>query len=126
MFDRILVPLDGSEFAEHALTFAVDLAHRERATLRLVHVDASSRAASAQTYLERVADRVARQHAMPAERRVISEAGAGVARVPAEEVDATSASCVVMTTHGRGGLGRLRLEPISKHGVEWLTWADMA
>ncbi len=120
MFDRILVPLDGSEFAEQALTFAVDLAHRERATLCLVHVDTSSRAASAQTYLERVADRVARQHAMPAERRVISEAGASVARVLAGEVDATSARCVVMTTHGRGGLERLWLGSVADQLIRLL------
>lgn len=38
MFDRIVVPLDGSSFGEAALPFAIALARRSGAVLNLVHV----------------------------------------------------------------------------------------
>ena len=37
MFKSILVPLDGSSFAEHALPWAVTLASKAKAALHLVH-----------------------------------------------------------------------------------------
>src|SRR5947207_1534069 len=39
MYRSILVPLDGSAFAEHALPLALSIARRSKATLQLAHVD---------------------------------------------------------------------------------------
>jgi nucleotide-binding universal stress UspA family protein len=41
-FRRLMVPLDGSAFAERALPLAVDIARRAGAELMLVHVDSTS------------------------------------------------------------------------------------
>src|SRR5688572_3655168 len=38
VYRSILVPLDGSNFAEHAIPYAVGLAERSGAVLKLVHV----------------------------------------------------------------------------------------
>ena len=38
MFQSLLVPLDGSALGEHALPWAVSIARRTNATLRLCHV----------------------------------------------------------------------------------------
>src|SRR5438093_49499 len=38
MFQKILVPLDGSPFGEHALPLALSLARRNRASVQVVHV----------------------------------------------------------------------------------------
>src|SRR5947209_8746021 len=50
MYRKILVPLDGSDFAEHALPLAVALARRARASIHLVTVTTPITAA----YLEGV------------------------------------------------------------------------
>src|SRR5262249_21208561 len=39
MYRSILVPLDGSPFAEHALPLALSIARRARATVQIAHVD---------------------------------------------------------------------------------------
>src|SRR5579883_1980801 len=38
MYKTVLVPLDGSQFGEHALPLALNLARKAGATLRLTHV----------------------------------------------------------------------------------------
>jgi nucleotide-binding universal stress UspA family protein len=120
---RLLIPLDGSAFAEEALGLAFELlwsfaaelwllrAAEERVAidaLGFAHREPASPAdlAAARTYLEQVAapfrqsdDRVA----------ITVEAGPAndaIARV----VERETIDLVVMATHGQGGMGRLLLE----------------
>lgn len=117
----ILVPLDGSKLAEAAVPVAVDLlAGQPGATLVLVRavdprlpgVDdvGAQLVRSAEQYLREVADRIGGfggtvktsvWHGTPA----ASIVGAA---------DAAGADMIVMTTHGRSGLGRLVLGSVAE------------
>jgi nucleotide-binding universal stress UspA family protein len=128
MYRTILVPLDGSIVAEHALPLAVEIAHRAKATLHLVHVhvpvasaysgieltidlsfDATVRE-NEQVYLERVLQQIVT--ASPV--RVTYELLDGpVAAALCAQAVATGTDLIVMTTHGRGPLSRFWLGSIA-------------
>lgn len=103
MIGTVLVPLDGSELAEKALPYAQMIAEHGAAPLHLVRVVPSnspvSTAEEARTYLRKVlqtlSDRV----------QISVRAGA-----PADQIiDAAQEMIdpiIVMTTHGRSGIGR--------------------
>jgi nucleotide-binding universal stress UspA family protein len=122
---KILVPLDGTDFAEAALATARIIAERNRASLELVGVhapegvllphggappmdpalDTETRRAL-RTYLDRIGSSERGRGTTPVstallEGEVAEELGAECER---REVD-----LVVMATHARGGLGRLWL-----------------
>src|SRR5262245_2422253 len=85
MFKKVLVPLDGSPFGEHALPLALSIARRAGAGLQLVHVhqpvstvyvegaallDAELEAqlkAEQQSYLDSVARRLVQESSVPIE-----------------------------------------------------------
>lgn len=123
---RILVPLDGSPFAEQALDFAVEIARRAGAELRLVRVhapyisglevadidrrDDREVACSEVTYIESVARRISTTLG----RTVRGELLQGeVATAIAARADAWAADLVVMTTHARGAVARFWLGSIA-------------
>jgi len=115
MLSTILVPLDGSPFAERALAVAQGLAQGTPARLilvRVVHVLAipgiDSREeqwtalADAQKYLDATVARLRPSH-------LVSETAVPYGDAAAEillEIDLRSADLVVMATHGRSGVGR--------------------
>lgn len=131
MFNRILIPLDGSPVAEHALDTAADLAHRAGATLLLGHadtpdnfiyveglpvVDAAGKPLQGtheREYLRRMADHAHASFHIPVETRVLEQAGSSSAEMLADYIAETRADAVVMTTHGRGGLERLWLGSVA-------------
>ncbi|MFN3706531.1 MAG: universal stress protein [Thermoflexales bacterium] len=119
MFKDILVPLDGSAFAEQALDFAAGLAVREGALLHLIHVDTGARATAA-VYLEQLAAQISERHAVRVEAAVVQLNGGSVARTLAGEVEARAVRSVVMTTHGRSGLERLWLGSVADQLVRML------
>jgi len=125
MFRTILVPLDGSAFAEQALPWALSIARRAGATLDLVrgHVlYALNCPASAwgpydpemeseckqeeQLYLDSTARWLAAGSPVPMRTAVVPGLEAGGILERAQDV---KADLVVMTTHARGPLGRLFL-----------------
>ena len=121
--DRILVPLDGSALAETALGTAVDLARQTRATLVLL------RAAEAHTFpgadptdAQILVVREAEDYLAGVASRLGREGDAvetGVWYGPAAPaiVDAArlrKASLIVMSTHGRSGLGRLVMGSVAE------------
>ena len=115
MFNSILVPLDGSALSEGALPTAVALARQAQSHVTLVRAVWPGRAArgglleaqydallEAQTYLEGAARHVADQ-GVPVEVRAPS---APPAKAILAETALQGADLVVMTTHGRTGVGR--------------------
>lgn len=122
---RILVPLDGSDFAEAALSTAAALAIRDGAELRLLAVASPEppipfgyderllanwverEKAAKRDYLARTATSVAsRSEGLRVEACVSVGNAAAVIREVAETLDA---DLVAMTTHGRGAFQRVWL-----------------
>lgn len=103
MIKSVLVPLDGSDLAEEALGYAIPIAQRHESQVHLVFVighDAdASRDDEARQYLAGVTEKLDLQP------EVHVRIGA-----PAEEIIETVEELddplIVMTTHGRTGLGR--------------------
>ena len=114
MLSPILVPLDGSQFAELALPLAARLARAHGATLHLVTAAdgaqgaAHPRRASALDYLQRVAERVRGEGGGEVTTALASEGGSAAEAI-AREAERAAARLVVLTTHGHGGFSRLWL-----------------
>jgi nucleotide-binding universal stress UspA family protein len=131
VFRRILVPLDGSRFGDHALAPAIDIAVRLGATIELVHVHRYAErdghaSAMPQYQYQHVTEADARFDAdvLDRERQALEEKAAdlelrfGVAvqtriltgRTPyaiATEAGNIAADLVVLASHGRTGLDRI-------------------
>lgn len=121
----ILVPLDGSAFAEQALPLAVDLARRSGAILQVALVHQSLPAFAAgmempvmtaefendarlreQAYLDLVVNLLLREEKIRAASVLLD---GFVAQAIESHVEATAADLVVISTHGRGAMGRFWL-----------------
>jgi nucleotide-binding universal stress UspA family protein len=128
MYRSILVPLDGSAFAEHALPYAMALARQSGGRLRLVQVheppvslefaaempvpyyeDETLRAHEWES-LQEVATSLGREWDVPVTPRL--REGEPVAAL-AREVAESGASLVVMSTHGRGPVARAWLGSVA-------------
>lgn len=132
MIRTILVPLDGSAFAERALPVAAAFARKLGASLHLVSVhdpasgfiDPSTAAVASveldqeirtaqQEYLDQQAGAAAAQGLPVVHGLRTGEAAAELARY----AEAESIDLVVMTTHGRGGVSRLWLGSVADRMV---------
>ncbi|HEX6536833.1 MAG TPA: universal stress protein [Gemmatimonadaceae bacterium] len=118
MFRSLLVPLDGSRFAEFALPFAASIAKRTGAALHLVRVhlpvrdaaipgvadyDAASRAVE-RADLQCVVQRLQRDWEIGATLSVEEDPAA---QAICARALAVGADLIVMTSHGRTGVSRL-------------------
>lgn len=116
MIERILVPLDGSALAERALPFAVRLAAATGARLLLMHgaepvATLHQPPLDIETFARRLRESEA-IGALTATRRIeieavgrkipIDTAAEAICQAAADQ----QADLIVMSTHGRGGLGR--------------------
>jgi nucleotide-binding universal stress UspA family protein len=128
MIRSILVPLDGSDFAEHALPLALTIARRAQARLHLVQVHQPATplepgAVEAyeafiepelrkreQAYLEATRQRLTRIAPIAIEATL---ANGPVTETLEKELAARQADLVVMTTHGRGMLSRFWLGSVA-------------
>jgi nucleotide-binding universal stress UspA family protein len=140
MFQRIVVPLDGSSFAEAALPYAQDIAQKFGATLDLVQVIGTeemllssqpidptgagammfdpgpiidAEKAEATKYLDGVATRV--RAAGLTVNTSIPGGSSGDALV--EYAHTNKADLVVITSHGRSGLGRIVMGSTTDHVI---------
>ena len=131
MYQRILVPVDGSATSERALQEAIKLA-AGKAQLRLVHVieEIYPLDIEGYAYIDQIAlqeavrhtgERVLGQAAEKAQRSgvaaetVLLEAGGGrVADVIEGEARNWPADLIVIGTHGRTGLSRLLLGSVAE------------
>jgi nucleotide-binding universal stress UspA family protein len=132
----VLLPLDGSAFAEHAISWAAAIARKARARLRLVLVhqtppsppldESSARLytrielalrKSEREYLRRVAARTKGANAVQLTTATLSGPPAAALADYAREV---GVDLVVMTTHGRGGVQRAWLGSVADQLVRSL------
>ena len=127
MYQSILVPLDGSAVAEHALPTALNLARRFGAALQVVHVklpfsglyeegawyDATADRElreDSQAYLDGVTERLWNVANIPVSAVLLE--GLVVGTINRHAVD-TGVDLVIMTTHGRGPLARFWLGSVA-------------
>jgi nucleotide-binding universal stress UspA family protein len=129
MYDRILVPTDGSPEGEHALEYAFDLARAHDATIRAIYVAnvASYGGLPMETAWEGIGDAL-RTEGQEAVVRVEELAPEDIeietavlegspSRVIVEEADPETCDLVIMGTHGRGGIDRLLLGSVTERVV---------
>lgn len=127
MYQRILVPIDGSATSLRGLDEALRLAGLTGATLRLVHVvdelehvtgfeTAAAYSADLVPLMEEAGERILQQGRKRAERAgvkvesVLFTSLAGrVSELVAEQAKAWDAELIVIGTHGRRGVGRALL-----------------
>jgi nucleotide-binding universal stress UspA family protein len=128
MIRSVLVPLDGSPFAEHALPLTLAVARRANASLRLVYVhtplaevypveypltddglDCEIKTRQ-RVYLENAVRRIA--GFSPVSAAFTIREGPIVTAIQ-QEANAVQADLVVMTTHGRGPLARFWLGSVA-------------
>lgn len=122
---NILVPLDGSDLAEEALDVAVDIAGPAGGTLTLfvaadpeaaaalysfAEAEGLTRAMAADAYLEQVAARV-RKRGVDAVKT--SSDATNAAEEILERSAAEGVSMIVMSSHGRSGVGRWLLGSVA-------------
>lgn len=120
MYQRMLVPLDGSELAEVVFTYAKELAGRLGVEVILLYVCSPALREFVpmhQAYIERAAGIIKRQ-AQEVQEREGTKAGAKPVKVkgevivgyPADEIlrcaNANSVNLILMATHGRSGIKR--------------------
>jgi len=131
-FRSIVVPLDGSRLAEHALPIAGAIARAARARVRLVSVHElppsptdqesvrlyvaieSATRRSQRDYLRRAAAHLRRAYDIPVS---TATRDGPVAEALTAWIDGSGADLVVMTTHGRGALGRAFVGSVADHVV---------
>jgi len=128
MYESILIPLDGSMFGEHALPSAASIARRAgaRLTLAYVHEPAAALYGEGAVILSNEVDEHARQQKQAYLERVLARFGNAAPKQVAslllegvvvealrDQIAQAKADLVVMTTHGRGPLGRFWLGSVA-------------
>lgn len=127
MYQRILVPVDGSAAADAGLAEAIRLARTIGATLRIVHVlDLRPQAGGFDTSLGYTGDVIelqresgtallkdaaskVREAGVPLETRMVETYAARASELIVAEAASSKAELIVMGTHGRRGVSRLVL-----------------
>jgi nucleotide-binding universal stress UspA family protein len=131
VFKSILVPVDGSDHALHALDVACDLARKYGATLRLVHAypplfaDVMMNESDLETIiaLRRQAGEAVLQYAREHAQACVSVITTELREMPdaeaiLEEAEAHNCDLIVMGTRGLGRLAGLLLGSVSQKVVQ--------
>lgn len=116
---RILVPLDGSALAERILQPATDLAKVSGAGVTLLTAlaaapDLQAGPSTAETYLQRQAERVG-SSSLAVSSQVVPQGGA--AEVILHEAKRLPGTVIALTTHGRGGFSKLVWGSVADHVI---------
>lgn len=112
MYDRILVPTDGSAVAERAGDYAVTLADQFNAGLDLVHVSESGRKTDDQRPFSAIVD-AASEAGLAPETDVV-EAKEEVHQSIINYAQENDSDVIVMGTHGRTGVNRFLLGSVAE------------
>ncbi|MCC7369245.1 MAG: universal stress protein [Chloroflexi bacterium] len=107
MLKHLLVPLDGSPLAEHALPYAAALARALGARLTLLYARWPVVPESDSPDLDGIAARLRNEGIAVDARRCHLPSPGETGRTILEAAADQGADAVIMATHGRGGLGRL-------------------
>ncbi len=123
LFQKILVPVDGSSTSNKALEQALQIAQQHHSQLRLLHaidelanlssyeysgtILASARQQAQQLLQQALA--TAQAHQVPADTRLADESGQRLGQTVADEARLWGADLIVVGTHGRRGVGRVLL-----------------
>jgi nucleotide-binding universal stress UspA family protein len=145
VYERIVIPLDGTEFGEYAIRFATAVAHRSGAALDLVHVHIPTHlepelfevpvfhytgvVRSDDRYdldhLTAERDRIEKRATQLAEETGLQVSGRVVVGTVDREVEreaaAFGADLIVMSTHARTGLDRIRFGSVGDAVVRQAT-----
>jgi nucleotide-binding universal stress UspA family protein len=130
MYQRILVPIDGSFTSDLALQEAIKLAKQMGASLELVHIYEDAIYLVDENYfnyeelqqtihdcgkniLTQALEKV-RAAAIPVETRLIPSNNERIANLLMEEVKRWQAELIVVGTHGRSGFSRLLLGSVAE------------
>ena len=123
MYEKILVPLDGSELAELALPYAEELAGRLGSEVNLLAVSRSAETESYHEhliYIERMVEptkRGAERYRKKPYEGAIKVESVVLVGHPAEEIvdyaDKADIDLIVMATHGRSGIRRWALGSVA-------------
>lgn len=132
MYQRILVPVDGSSTSDAALHEAIELVRDQQAGLRIVHVieevvpmwdvewlninEIRQALREAGQRMLAKAEAVAREAGITAETRLIEakSPGARIASMIAEEAEKWPADLIVIGTHGRRGVDHLLMGSVAE------------
>lgn len=130
MYQRILVPIDGSLNSERALREAISFARFHHAQLMLVHVLEDIHYADLENYINYAeimksfkdsarkmlekASQEARQADVEVTEKLLVASGRRVAHVLVEEASQWPADLIIIGTHGRSGFNRLLLGSIAE------------
>jgi nucleotide-binding universal stress UspA family protein len=129
-FEKILVPVDFSESANHAVEFAIDLAKRYQASLELAYVYQPAAYALPEGYALITAEQLNEILAAFEQQLAAAKAearAAGVEKVeavvlqgyPIREIvrraEEQGADLIVMGTHGRSGIPRVFLGSVAEN-----------
>ena len=123
MYQRILVPVDGSPTSERAVQEQLRFAQQQSAQLELVHVLGDARLMDANSYINYAemkeaitsvgnkiltqAQMAAQQSGQAAEVKLLEGSGQSIATAIVEEARQWQADLIVIGTHGRTGFGRV-------------------
>jgi nucleotide-binding universal stress UspA family protein len=137
MYQRILVPVDGSETSRAALQEAIKLAKQLGARLKLVHVIENARVFDAEGMVdqstlldiatrsgEQVLSRareVAQKEGIEAETTLLEAGGDRNENVIVAEAKQWLAELIVIGTHGRSGISRLLFGSVAEGVVRGAT-----
>jgi nucleotide-binding universal stress UspA family protein len=132
VYRSLLVPLDGSSFAEQALPLALGIARKAGAGLQIVTVIAhhwtaslfsaqslSQQAAIWRHYLENLAERASRECSMAVDSVVLD--GAAVTPRLCAHAKEVAVDLFVMSTHSRAWLGRLWFGSVANELIHHLS-----
>lgn len=130
MYQKILVPVDGSATSEHALQEAIKLAKLHQAQLELVHVfedilywvdesyinyaelQETIRTSSEKTLNQALA--LVQQAGLIAETKLLEAKSERIANVILTEAERWQAELIVIGTHGRTGFSRMVLGSVAE------------
>lgn len=135
-YQKIVVPLDGSGWGQRAVTHAVDIARTNGSEIILLHVfQQQQRQYTPELALAHQDEQVQelrqqmkqyligmraelRNEGIQVRTQYIEAEGADVARLMCEFITEEAADLVVMSTHGRTGLGRLLFGSVARDVME--------
>lgn len=120
-FQKILVPVDGSDTSNKALEYALKLAREDHSQVRALHaIDelgyissyeysgelmATARKNATQVLQNAVV--AAQSQSVPADTRLVDQPGQRLGQTVADEAASWGADLIVVGTHGRRGVGRV-------------------